>query len=346
MIIQMAPGHTEQHLDDVVQAICQMGFQAHILGQPGAVRVGITGNLKPLDPTPFLKLRGVENTEKTPQSFKLVSRAFHPEASRFQIGQAIFGPGHFVVIAGPCAVESEAQTLRIAHAVKARGATMLRGGAYKPRSSPYSFHGLGVEGLKILARARAETGLAVVTEALDLESLDAVYAYADMIQIGARNMQNFSFLRQVGQLDKPVLLKRGMSATIDEWLMAAEYIAEQGNSRIVLAERGVRSFDPHTRNMLDLTAVPVLQELSHLPVLVDPSHATGRRSKVAPMSRAAMAAGAQAIMVDVHDRPEEALCDGPQALSPDEFFALYKSLAALAPALGITMPEADRLHSA
>lgn len=343
MIIQMADNHTDQHLDKVVEAVGQMGFQAHILRQSGNVRVGITGNLQPLDPALFLNLTGVASTKKTPQSFKLVSRAFQPEPSCFQLGQATLGAGHFAVIAGPCAVESEAQTLRIAHAVKQRGATMLRGGAYKPRSSPYSFHGLGVEGLKILAQARAETGLAVVTEALDQQSLDAVYQYADMIQIGARNMQNFSFLRQVGQLDKPVLLKRGMSATIEEWLLAAEYIAEEGNCRIVLAERGVRSFDPHTRNMLDLAAVPVLQELSHLPVLVDPSHGTGRRSKVAPMSRAAMAAGAQAIMVDVHDRPEEALCDGPQALSPDEFEALCQSLAALAPALGVKMSGASRL---
>jgi 3-deoxy-7-phosphoheptulonate synthase len=212
---------------------------------------------------------------------------------------------------------------------------VLRGGAFKPRSSPYSFQGLGLDGLKILAKAREQTGLPIITEAVDSESLKMVNDWADIIQIGARNMQNFALLSEVGKLRKPVLLKRGMSATIDEWLMAAEYILSEGNDQLILAERGVRSFDSHTRNMLDLSAVPVLQSLSHLPVLVDPSHGTGKRHMVVPMSRGALAAGANAIMVDVHDQPEKALCDGPQAIHPRDFAEMVKSLTALASALGV-----------
>ncbi|PKL77393.1 MAG: 3-deoxy-7-phosphoheptulonate synthase, partial [Candidatus Melainabacteria bacterium HGW-Melainabacteria-1] len=275
------------------------------------------------------QLPGVKEVIRVSSPYKLAGRAFQSGDSEFSVGGAAFGNGHFTIMAGPCAVESEAQTLRLAHAVKAAGAQVLRGGAYKPRSSPYAFQGLGVEGLKILAQARNETGLPVITEAVDLPSLDVVYEYADIIQIGARNMQNFTLLKAAGQLDKPVLLKRGLSATIDEWLMAAEYILSEGNSRVILCERGLRHYDPHTRNLLDLGAVLVLRELSHLPVVVDPSHSLGRRSMVVPAARAAVAIGAQGLLVDVHDRPQEALCDGPQAISPEMFASMVTTLRQL-----------------
>jgi 3-deoxy-7-phosphoheptulonate synthase len=234
------------------------------------------------------------------------------------------------VIAGPCAVESERQTIEVARRVKAAGANFLRGGAFKPRTSPYSFQGLGEEGLKILARARRETGLPIVTEALDTDTVDLVAEHADVIQVGARNMQNFSLLRKVGRARRPVMLKRGMSATIDELLMSAEYIAAEGNYAIFLCERGVRTFSNHTRNTLDLSAVPAVKRLSHLPMIVDPSHGTGKRDKVAPLARAAAAVGADGIMVEVHDQPERALSDGPQALYPDQFDALMQDIRAIA----------------
>ncbi len=262
-------------------------------------------------------------------SDSLVGRKSPNHKTEIRVGDVVIGGNSFVVIAGPCAVESEEQTIRIAHAVKAAGGQILRGGAFKPRTSPYSFQGLGLEGLKILKKAREATGLPLITEALDIKSLEVVYEYTDIIQIGARNMQNYALLQEVGQLRKPVLLKRAMSGTLDEWLMAAEYILERGNSEVILCERGIRSFDSHTRNMLDLTAVPILKNLSHLPVVVDPSHGTGRRELVAPLSRASLVVGASGIMVDVHDRPQEALCDGPQALLPQDFSDLVVSLRAL-----------------
>ena len=245
-----------------------------------------------------------------------------------------FGPRNLVIIAGPCAVESEEQTLRIARRVKEAGADVLRGGAFKPRTSPYSFQGLGLEGLRILRRASEETGLPTITEAVDLASLALVAEYADIVQIGARNMQNFSLLQQAGKLKKPVMLKRGPSATIDEWLQAAEYLLHEGNDQVILCERGIRSFDSQTRNMLDLSAVASVQLLSHLPVVVDPSHGTGKKQLVAPMAQAAVAAGANAVMIDVHDRPREALCDGAQAISPEEFAALVPVLRQIRAAVG------------
>ena len=253
------------------------------------------------------------------QTYRLASRQHQPNDTVFSVGPVTFGNGGFVIIAGPCAVESEEQILRIAKSVKEAGAQMLRGGAFKPRSSPYSFQGLGLEGLKFLKTAREATGLPVVTEAIDLKTLEMVYEYSDMIQIGARNMQNFSLLREVGKLKKPVLLKRNMAATVDEWLMAAEYILDSGNSHLLLCERGIRGFDAHTRYFLDLGAIPVVKHLSHLPIGVDPSHASGKREHVIPLTRAALAVGASFIMMDVHDRADEALCDGRQAIGPSEF---------------------------
>jgi 3-deoxy-7-phosphoheptulonate synthase len=335
MLIIMKADHKKKDVETVVSRIEALGFKAHIIPGEHSVAIGVTGNTGPVDGEPFAILEGVQEAIPVTKPYKLAGRDFKPAKTEVKVGKVTFGPGRFVVIGGPCAVESEEQTLRIAHAVAKGGARVLRGGAFKPRSSPYSFQGLGLAGLKILAKAREQTGLPIITEAVDSESLKMVNEWADIIQIGARNMQNFTLLAEVGKLRKPVLLKRGMSATIDEWLMAAEYILGEGNDQLILAERGVRSFDSHTRNMLDLSAIPVIQSLSHLPVLVDPSHGTGKRHMVVPMSRGALAAGANAIMVDVHDQPEKALCDGPQAIHPKDFAEMVKSLTALASALGV-----------
>jgi 3-deoxy-7-phosphoheptulonate synthase len=270
-------------------------------------------------------------------AYKLVSREVKAESSEVAIGKVRIGGTTLVVAAGPCAVESHEQTLTIARAVKAAGAHLLRGGAFKPRTSPYSFQGLGEEGLKILAAAREETGLPVVTEAVDERALDLVEEYADAIQIGARNMQNFSLLKRAGKAKKPVILKRGISATLEEFLMSAEYILSEGNYAVVLCERGVRTFSDFSRNTLDLAVVPAVKGLSHLPILVDPSHGTGRRDKVAPLSRAAAAVGADGVLVEVHHDPDRALSDGPQSITPDMFESLMGELRQIAPVIGRTL---------
>lgn len=326
MLIVMKRDHTPAQVEAVTKAVEALGFKAHVIPGERSVAIGITGNERSLEPSLFNDLPGVQEAIPVTKPYKLASQDFHAGKSSIKVGNAVFGPGSFVMIAGPCAVESEEQTLRIAQAVKKAGAQMLRGGAYKPRTSPYSFQGMGLEGLKILAKARAATGLPVVTEAVDTQSLALVAEYADMIQIGARNMQNFSLLQEAGRSKKPVMLKRGLSATLEEWLQAAEYILHCGNEQVIFCERGVRSFDNHTRNMLDLSAVASLQLQSHLPVIVDPSHGTGRRPMVAPMARGAVAVGACGVMIDVHDRPKEAKCDGPQAISPEELAALIPEL--------------------
>jgi 3-deoxy-7-phosphoheptulonate synthase len=337
MLILMKTGHTEEQIGRVIERIRAMGYRAHIIPGEHDVAIGITGNEKSLNPEEFNQLPGVKEAVPITKPYKLVSRNFKKGDTEIQVGNVIFGPGRFVFIAGPCAVESEEQTLRIARACKEAGVDVLRGGAYKPRTSPYSFQGMGIEGLKILKKASEETGLPVITEALDVPSLDAVTEYADIIQLGARNMQNFSLLQEVGKRDKPVLLKRGMSATIAEWLQAAEYIMSMGNRQVMLCERGIRSFDSETRNMLDLSAVPTIQEASHLPVVVDPSHGTGKKKLVAPLTRAALACGANAVMIDVHDRPQEALCDGPQAIHPSELTSLIATLRGMAKVLNVQM---------
>ncbi|PSR24857.1 MAG: 3-deoxy-7-phosphoheptulonate synthase [Sulfobacillus benefaciens] len=277
-------------------------------------------------------MSSVAPSERRP--YKLVSREFHPDDSIIRVGSVEFGGPRVVVIAGPCAVESQTQLLQVASSVHEVGGLVLRGGAYKPRTSPYSFQGLGMEGLRILHQARQQLGLMVVTEAVDQESLQLVAEWADMVQIGARNMQNFSLLKAVGSTKKPVLLKRGVAATIDEWLMAAEYIAAHGNPHIVLCERGIRTYEGKTRNTLDLSAIPVVKQLSHLPIIVDPSHATGHWSWVAPMARAGIAAGADGLIVEVHPNPQEALSDGPQSLTLPHFRELIESLKAVAHAVG------------
>ena len=334
MLIVMEQGVLEDRIERVVRKIEAMGYRAHAI--PGARRtsIGITGNPGPLDPAEFESLPGVSQAIPVTQPFKLVSREVRHEDTIITVAGRSIGASTFNVIAGPCAVESVEQTLSVAHRVKNAGAHFLRGGAYKPRTSPYSFQGLGVEGLKILARARAETGLPIITEALDTETVDMVAEYADIIQIGARNMQNYSLLKRVGRTRRPVMLKRGMAATIEELLMSAEYIAAEGNYQVILCERGVRTFSNHTRNTLDLSAIPAVRRLSHLPIFADPSHATGRREDVAPLARAAVAAGADGIMVEVHDRPERALSDGAQALLPDQFDTLMEEVRAIATLVG------------
>ncbi len=337
MLIVMDAMHTDEQLQTVVKKIKGMGYKANVI--PGAqnVAVGITGNPGALDPGAFEILPGVKQALRVTKPYKLSGRDFKHENTVFRLGKASMGGSQFVVIAGPCAVESEEQTLRIARLVARAGAHWLRGGAYKPRTSPYSFQGLGEEGLKILAAAREETGLPVVTEVLDQRSLEKVVEYVDALQIGTRNMQNFALLRDVGKAKKPVMLKRGFSATIDEWLQAAEYLLSEGTNDVFLCERGIRTFSSHTRNTLDLSAVPVVKQLSHLPIIVDPSHGVGARDKVLPLARAAAAVGAHGIMLDVHDRPEEALCDGPQALLPDQLTLLMRDLRAMGKALGFEL---------
>ena len=325
---------TEEQVRGVTRAIEARGYRAHPI--PGAQRtaIGVTGNKGALEAPVFESLPGVLEVIPVSHAYKLVSREAKTEDSVVRVGAVPIGGPGLVLMAGPCAVETREQTLAIARAVKSAGAHVLRGGAFKPRTSPYSFQGLGEEGLKYLAEAREETGLPVVTEALDTESVDLVERYADAIQIGARNMQNFSLLRRVGRSKMPVLLKRGLSATLEELLMSAEYILSEGNYSVILCERGVRTFSDFSRNTLDLAVVPAVKRLSHLPILVDPSHGTGRRDKVAPLSRAAAAVGADGLMVEVHHDPDAALSDGPQSITPDMFADLMRDLRQIAPVIG------------
>jgi 3-deoxy-7-phosphoheptulonate synthase len=334
MLVVMKPNATEAQVDAVVEKIRSLGLHPHAI--PGAQRtaIGITGNKGGLDPALFEGLPGVREAIRVSQPFKLVSREVKEEDTVVDVRGVAIGGGHLAVIAGPCSVESKDQILEAARAVKAAGATLLRGGAYKPRTSPYEFQGLAEEGLKLLALAREETGLPVVTEAMDVETLPMVAEYADMVQIGARNMQNFSLLKQLGKIARPVLLKRGPSSTIKEWLMADEYVVAHGNPRVALCERGIRTFETATRNTLDLNAVPVLKSLTHLPVVVDPSHGIGLRAHVPAMARAAVAAGADALIVEVHPCPEKALSDGQQSLTAQEFAALMDQVRVIAGAVG------------
>ncbi len=337
MLVVMEAGATRESVDSVCAEIRSMGLTPHAM--PGATRtaIGITGNTGPVPRARLESLPGVLEVIQVTQPWKLASREGHPDPTVVWVGgdrgaaRVPIGGTRVVVMAGPCAVETEEQTLTIARAVREAGAAILRGGAFKPRTSPYSFQGLGAEGLAILAKARTETGLAIVTEAVDAESLRLVAETADMVQLGARNMQNFQLLKAAGRCGKPVLLKRGLAATLEEFFMAAEYVMSEGNYDVVLCERGVRTFADHTRNTLDLSVVPAVKRLSHLPIIVDPSHGTGRRNKVAPLSRAALAVGADGIMVEVHHAPETALSDGPQAIVPAEFAALMGQLRRIAP---------------
>src|ERR1051326_1548431 len=334
MLIVMEHGATPAEVDRVVRTIEELGYQARPM--PGAQRtaVGLVGNDGRVDASRLAALPGVKEIIHVTQPYKQVSREWKQETTKVELpGGLVIGGEAVVVMAGPCSVESEIQILTAARQVRAAGAAILRGGAFKPRSSPYSFQGLGRKGLELLAKAREETGLLVVTEAMDPEGVDAVAEYADIVQIGARNMQNFSLLKHAGRSGKPVLLKRGMAATITELLLSAEYLLAEGNHDVILCERGIRSFDPATRNVLDLTAVPVVQALSHLPIIADPSHGTGRRDKVIPMARAAVASGADGIMVEVHPEPDRALSDGDQSLYPDQFTELMRQIEVIAAAI-------------
>ncbi len=344
MLVVMEKGCTAGQIDAVCDRIRTLGFRPHVIPGRERTAIGITGNPGALDPREFEMIPGVKEAIRVSKPYKLVSRETKPEETVVRLGGEAngsvaceLGGGRFAVIAGPCSVESEKQTLEAARVVKAGGAKALRGGAFKPRTSPYAFQGLGEDGLKILAAARAETGLPIVTEALDARSLDLVVEYADCIQIGARNMQNFSLLKECGRVRKPVMLKRGLSATIEELLMSAEYILSEGNQQVVLCERGVRTFADHTRNTLDLAAIPAVTRLSHLPIIVDSSHGTGVRWMVGPLARAGLAVGAHGLMVEVHPKPEEALSDGPQALTPPLFAELMGELRSLAAALRMEM---------
>ncbi|MGD1118885.1 MAG: 3-deoxy-7-phosphoheptulonate synthase [Dehalococcoidales bacterium] len=329
MLIVMQNDATEEQVNAVIKEIEKMGLRG--VPMPGAIRTAICilGNKGPIEAAQFLSLEGVREAIPVTRPYKLVSRETHLESSVVTIGDVVIGAGEPVIMAGPCAVESEEQALTIANIVKKHGAKVFRGGAFKPRTSPYAFQGLGEKGLKILDKVRRETGLLIITEATDSENLVAVAKYADIVQIGARNMQNYSLLRLAGQTKKPVLLKRGFAATIDEWLMAAEYIMSEGNSQVILCERGIRTFSDTTRNTLDLSAIPSIKAASHLPIIVDPSHAAGKRDYVIPLSRGAIAVGADGLLVEVHNDPAHALSDGMQSLYPRQFEQLMQEISRL-----------------
>ncbi len=340
MLVIMRHDATEEEIRGVVTVIEQMGYQARPMPGRQRTTVGVVGNDGRVDGDRLAALAGVYECLHVTPPYKQASREWKQEPTVVRLpGGLSIGGEEVVVMAGPCAVESEAQIIASAHAVRDAGATVLRGGAYKPRSSPYSFQGLGLPGLKLLAKAREETGLLIVTEAMDPEGADLVAEHADIIQIGARNMQNYSLLKRAGKLKKPVLLKRGLSATIQELLLSAEYILAEGNPDVILCERGIRSFDSQTRNLFDLSAIPVVRKLSHLPILADPSHGTGLREFVPPMARAAIAAGADGLLVEVHPQPERALSDGAQTLAPEQFEKMMREVRAIAEVIGRRVAE-------
>ena len=329
MLIVMNQEATEKDVARVCEVITELGFVPHPMPGESRTAIGITGNPGAIDSTHFEDLPGVAEAIRVTKPYKLVSRDLKHDDTIVRVGDVEIGGAEFAIIAGPCAVETPEQTMEIAEIVASTGVKLFRGGAFKPRTSPYSFQGHGEKGLKILADVRDALGLKIVTEVMDAETADMVEAYTDILQIGARNMQNFSLLRRIGQSRKPVMLKRGMSATLEEFLLAAEYIMAEGNYNVIMCERGVRTFADHTRNTLDLSIVPAVQYRSHLPIIVDPSHGTGKRHKVSPMARAAAAAGADGIMVEVHNHPEKAWSDGPQALLPDMFKQLVVDVRAI-----------------
>jgi 3-deoxy-7-phosphoheptulonate synthase len=329
MLIVMKSGAAEQEIADVVKVIEHLGYRPHVM--PGATRtaIGITGNQGAVEAARFENMAGVAEAIRVSKPYKLITLDLRPDKTVVRVGDATIGGDELAVIAGPCAIESRAQAFAVAATVQRSGARFFRGGAFKPRSSPYEFPGLGEEGLKILANVRDEFGLKIVTEALDVAGVDLVEQYGDVIQIGARNMQNFSLLRRAGRSKLPVLLKRGMAATLDEWLLAAEYVMSEGNYQVILCERGVRTFATHTRNTLDLAAVPAVRRISHLPVVIDASHAAGKNYMVAPLARAGVAAGADGVLVEVHNDPKIALCDAAQALTLEEYEEMLSQLRAI-----------------
>ena len=348
MLVVMKAQATPEQIQAVCEYIEQLGFRAHPL--PGAQRtaIGITGNQGEVERGSIEDLSGVAEVIRVTKPYKLASRDVKEEDTviRFAGTDASIGGADLAIVAGPCSIESRQQAFEIAELVAASGAQFFRGGAYKPRTSPYAFQGLGIEALQIMAEIRERYGLRIITEAIDSESLELVAEWADVIQIGARNMQNFSLLKKAGKLRKPVLLKRGLSATLDEFLMSAEYIMSEGNYQVILCERGVRTFADHTRNTLDLSIVPAVQRLSHLPILVDPSHGTGKRDSVLPMARAAVASGCDGILVEVHNHPEKALSDGPQSIYPDQFARMMDEIEQIAPVVARRLPRGIHVAAA
>jgi 3-deoxy-7-phosphoheptulonate synthase len=334
MIIVMQARASSEQISAVVARIESHGYRAHLSKGEETTIIGVIGDDRPIDPAYFELLDGVEKTVPILKPFKLASRTMHPLDTLVPLNGMQVGGPKLALIAGPCAVESRQQLLEVAHAVKEAGATALRGGAFKPRTSPYSFQGMGEAGLELLAEARAETGLPIVTEAMSPEQVPLVGKYADVIQIGARNMQNYGLLTAAGEFGKTVLLKRGMMSTMEEWLMAAEYILARGNERVILCERGIRTFEKYTRNTTDINAIPVLKQLTHLPVILDPSHSTGKWEYVVPVARAGVAAGADGLIVEVHAHPEDAVSDGMQSLRPEKFAQLVTEVRRVAEAVG------------
>ncbi|WP_320919504.1 3-deoxy-7-phosphoheptulonate synthase [Eisenbergiella porci] len=336
MIIVMKPQAAESSITAIKEYIEESGLNAHLSQGTEVTIIGVVGDKSRLSTENLISFKDVDRIVPVTETYKLANKKFHPEPSVVQVGPTVISPDNLTIMAGPCAVETQEQLMSIAHAVKAAGATILRGGAYKPRTSPYSFQGLEEEGLRYMQEAKKETGLATICEVVSNEAIEAAVKYVDMIQIGARNMQNFILLKEAGRSGLPVLLKRGLSATIDEWLNAAEYIIAEGNPNVVLCERGIRTFETTTRNTLDLSAVPVLKEKTHLPVIVDPSHATGVYKYVSPLAKAAVACGADGLMVEVHNDPAHALSDGPQSLTFEKFARLTEELTPYARLAGRT----------
>lgn len=337
MIIVLKPNTSEENITRVENQVKARGLDTHIVRGTEMTIIGCIGDTTLIDPRLFEVDSCVDKVMHVQEPYKLANRAFHPEDSVVDIAGVKIGGGHLGLIAGPCSVESYEQVLEIAKAAKASGANLLRGGAFKPRTSPYSFQGLGVEGLDILCAVREEVGLPIVTELMSPQHLDLFNEKVDLIQIGARNMQNFDLLKQLGQVDKPILLKRGLNATYEEWIMSAEYIMASGNENVILCERGIRTFETYTRNTLDLQSVPVLHKKTHLPVVIDPSHAGGKWWLVEPMAKAAVAAGADGLMVEVHNNPECALCDGAQSLKPEKYDELIRQVKQIAEVVGKTL---------
>jgi 3-deoxy-7-phosphoheptulonate synthase len=338
MIVAMQEGAQEQEIEKVVELLIRFGFDVHRTTGKAQTVLAAVGTPKEFDPEEVEMLPGVLKVHRITAPYKLVSRGFNPEGTVVELSPDVrIGGNEVVVMAGPCSVESREQIFKVAAQVAQAGAKVLRGGAFKPRSSPYSFQGLGVEGLKLMREAADANGLLVISEVMEISQIEPMLPYVDMLQIGARNMQNFNLLREIGKVRKPVMLKRGISATIEELLLSAEYILSGGNRDVVLCERGIRTFETYTRNTLDLSAIPVVKKLSHLPILADPSHGTGRRDKVPSMARAAVAAGADGLLIEVHHDPERAVSDGAQSMFPDKFEQLMKELRLIAPAIGRTI---------
>ena len=334
MIVVMKPSATEEELQRVLTRVQKLGLEVHLSPGESHTIIGLVGETGRLDRNAFEVMPGVERVVRVAEPFKLANREFHPQNTIIQVGDVTIGGDKLVIMAGPCSVESRSQLLETAHAVKEAGAHILRGGAFKPRSSPYSFQGLGEEGLKYLAEARELYNMPIITEVMAPGEVDLIASYADILQIGARNMQNYRLLQAVGKVDKPVFLKRGLSGTLQELLMSAEYVMASGNPNVILVERGIRTYETYTRNTFDINAIPALKQLSHLPVFGDPSHGTGKWQLVSPIGKAAIAAGADGLMIEVHPRPDEALSDGAQSLKPARFQTLMDDLRALAAAVG------------